>query len=110
VIFPAFFEKHSQTFVQQFKTGKQQTKPITVVPAFHLFEGLKAAVKQHFEVGRMPQFAATLGAVQVVGRDNMGTTGAEADFHAVSLGQPPEDSNPFSLRPAKLSRRRRLRL
>jgi len=96
VIFPAFFEKQTQSLVEQFQAGKEQTEPVPVVSPFHFLERLKAPIQQNVEIGRFPQFHPTLGTVQIVGRHDVGATRAETDFHGSSLGQPLLDSNPFS--------------
>lgn len=93
-IFPSFFEKESQTFVQQFEPRKEKSQTVAVVTAFHFFQRLEASVEESLEIGSLPQTDPTLRAIQIVGGDDVRATGTEADFHILSLGHDPRDSNP----------------
>ncbi len=42
-IFPAFFKEQGQTFVEQFQTRQEESKPVAVVAALHFFERLKTS-------------------------------------------------------------------
>jgi hypothetical protein len=88
-IFPLFFEKETQALLKQLEASQKESQAMAVVPQLHLFQGTKATVQQNLEVGGRTQSGTALGTVQIVGRNNMGTIGAEANFHTPSLGQLP---------------------
>jgi len=94
-IFAVFFQKEAQALVEELQAGEEQAQPIAVVSPFHLLEGAQAPVEQNLQVRGPPQLDAALRTVQVVGRDDMGTAGAEAHFHGFSVGQLRAVSNPI---------------
>jgi hypothetical protein len=69
---------------------------MAVVSAFHLFQGTETLVQQDFQVGRLAQSGTALRTVKVVRWNHLGAIGAEADFHAFSLGQVLRYSKPYS--------------
>jgi hypothetical protein len=101
-IFPSFFQKEAETLVEEFEPGEEEAQAVPVVPLFHFFQGLETTVQQDVEVRRPPQAYPALGTVQVVGRDDVGTTGTEANFHKVSLGQREEESKSLFAFPLRL--------
>jgi hypothetical protein len=82
-----FSQKDAQSILQENKTRKQRLQAPKIVALLQLFQWFEAFVEQGFQLRGHFQLGPAMGAIQVVGMNDLRATVADADFHPSTLAR-----------------------